>query len=53
MFAIMQTLNLYLSKAKQFFSLPFWSSWRTITVVYAFIPIIIGIPHHHRHPQVA
>ena len=43
----MQTLNLYLSKAKQFFSLPFWSSWRTITVVYAFIPIIIGILKWH------
>lgn len=44
----MQTLNLYLSKAKQFFSLPFWSSWRTITVVYALIPIIIGILKWHK-----
>lgn len=28
---------------KKFFCKPFWSDWRTISVVYALIPIIIGL----------
>ena len=33
----------YKEKARQFFALPFWSSWKTITTIYIFIPIIIGL----------
>ncbi len=32
-----------ISQVKAFFKKPFWSDWRTITVVYALIPIIIGL----------
>ena len=35
--------NSVFAKAKTFFKQPFWSDWRTISVVYALIPIIIGI----------
>ena len=34
--------------AKRFFERPFWSDWRTITVVYACIPIIIGLLKWHK-----
>ena len=34
--------------AKRFFGRPFWSDWRTITVVYACIPIIIGLLKWHK-----
>ena len=44
----MQTPALCLSKAKRFFQHPFWSSWRTITVVYALIPVIIGLLKWHK-----
>ena len=32
-----------ISQVRTFFKKPFWSDWRTITVLYALIPIIIGI----------
>lgn len=37
-----------LNCAKRFFERPFWSDWRTITVVYACIPIIIGLLKWHK-----
>ena len=36
------------SKVISFFRRPFWSDWRTITVVYALIPVIIGILKWHK-----
>ena len=41
-------LNQSLQCAKRFFERPFWSDWRTITVVYACIPIIIGLLKWHK-----
>lgn len=41
-------LSLSLQCAKRFFERPFWSDWRTITVVYACIPIIIGLLKWHK-----
>ena len=32
-----------ISQVKAFFRKPFWSDWRTISVVYALIPVIIGL----------
>ena len=37
-----------LNCAKRFFERPFWSDWRTITAVYACIPIIIGLLKWHK-----
>lgn len=37
------TLKSWPARLQAFFRKPFWSSWRTITVVYALIPIIIGL----------
>jgi len=37
-----------LNCAKRFFKRSFWSDWRTITVVYACIPIIIGLLKWHK-----
>ena len=37
-----------ISQVKAFFKKPFWSDWRTITVVYACIPIIIGLLKWHK-----
>ena len=44
----MQSSPEILSKVKSFFRHPFWNSWRTITVVYALIPIIISILKWHK-----
>ena len=41
-------LSQSLQCAKRFFERPFWSDWRTITVVYACIPIIIGLLKWHK-----
>lgn len=41
-------LSQSLQCAKRFFERPFWSDWRTITVVYACIPIIIGVLKWHK-----
>ena len=35
--------NMFFAKTKTFFKHPFWSDWRTISIVYALIPVIIGI----------
>ena len=41
-------LSQSLQCAKRFFERPLWSDWRTITVVYACIPIIIGVLKWHK-----
>lgn len=41
-------LSQSLQCAKRFFERPFWSDWRTITMVYACIPIIIGLLKWHK-----
>lgn len=38
----------FLAQAKAFFVKPFWSDWRTITVVYALIPVIVGLLKWHK-----
>ena len=37
------------AKLTHFFALPFWRSWTTITVIYALIPIIIGLLKWHKN----
>lgn len=37
------SITIYKEKFLYLFRLPFWSSWKTITIVYALIPIIIGL----------
>ncbi len=39
----MATSDACLGRLQAFFRKPFWSSWRTITVVYALVPLIIGL----------
>ena len=43
------SLMTFKAKLTHFFALPFWRSWTTITVIYALIPIIIGLLKWHKN----
>ena len=43
------SLMTFKAKFTHFFALPFWRSWTTITVIYALIPIIIGLLKWHKN----
>ena len=38
-----------LQQARLFFAKPFWSDWRTITVIYALLPIIVALQKWDRY----